>query len=90
VIYKPLDRHVSPPEPDQKIESIIKHAHALQTKISTMESERYDILDLIGQLRYFDLSLKEQVEDSYAEKINLAEDEFRQIKNRLNDLGYCV
>lgn len=87
---KPLDRHTPPPDSDQKIERVIKHAHALQTKISKLQSERYDILDFIGQCQYFDLDKKDAILDMYDDKINETSDEYRQIKNRLYDLGYCV
>jgi len=89
-IYNELQRHTPPPDPDQKIERIIKHARALQTKISKLQSERYDILDFIGQCQYFDLDKKDAILDMYDDKINETSDEYQQIKNRLDDLGYCV
>jgi len=89
-VYNELQRRSAPLEPDQKIMQIIKHAHALQIKISKLQSERYDILDFIGQCQYFDLDKKDAILDMYDDKINETNDEYRQVKNRLDDLGYCV
>lgn len=73
---------------DKLIENMLSRCDELCKYIRDASDEKEDIKAVIGKLKFINFNLRDQIFDSYTEKIDNAKNELNDIRQNLSKKGY--